>query len=149
VDVELDEVRAKSACRQRAPPIEHRRRQDQRRDSGEAPIASVFDRFSLPGEALGGEAAGDDLAVGEGGRPRHVIEMPVTQHDREPARAEPLKGAADQRAMFGRDMGVEDDGVGAVDKSVAADAQRQRAVVDPVRPLRVSFARNATVVEAE
>ena len=51
--------------------------------------ASIAPRCS--DEELGGEAVGDDLAVGERLGAGDVIEVPVAQDDPDPAHAEPLE----------------------------------------------------------
>ena len=133
----------------RRAPLERRFRHDERRDRRRPPVRPGLDRRPMLGQELCGEAVCHDLAVCERLGARDVVEVPVTEDDGDVPRAELLHRPADGRGVLDRHVGVVDQRVGAVDQRVAADAELERAVVDPVGAGRECLAGNPAIVEPD
>ena len=96
-----------------------------------------------------GPPVGDDFAVGEGGGAGDMVEMPVAEHDRKSAHASGLQLGPDEAGMVDRNMRVVDQRLVALDQRIAGNAERQRAIVDPVGPFGKPVVFDAAVIEGE
>ena len=146
----MDQLEPQAADVERHAAVERPGGQDERVDR-RRPLDACRPRSrrGRAASALGGARRGDHLAVGERRGAGDVVEMPVAEHDHEARDALGLERVADEAGVLDRDVRVVDQRLVAVDDRVAGDAERQRAVVDPVRALGEAVALDAPVVEGD
>ena len=149
VDIGLDQPNRQPTDLQVQHTLEDPCRQDQGRDGGHPAQRSRLDRCVVPRQMLEGAAIGDDLAIGKGSGSGHMVKVAMAEHDRDLPHARVFQGPADQPGMGQRDMGVIDQRRIIADQRIRGDAQRQCAVIDPVRAIGKALALDPSVIEGE
>ena len=132
MDVELHQFDLQILRLEAKATFEEGCRQDQRVDRRRPLVRSGLDGPAVLAHQRGGRAVGDDLAVGEGLGSGDVIQVPVTENHPDAAGADLLERRANHAGMRDGDVRVVDDRLCAVDDGKAADAERERPVIDPV-----------------
>ena len=145
----MERLHLEVADRQIEPVVERPRRQDQRIDRRRPAVYSDLDGVPTLGQALICQLAGNHLAVRERLRAGHMVEVPVAEQDGDALDSLPLKRLADEPPAIDGDVGVVDERLVPVDDRVAGDAERQGALIDPVRLGGEAMALLAALVEGE